>query len=269
MIRISGCSNVLGWSTSPSSSCPAAPRTSPRELRRLHVHFPEVRTVNLPDLTRFSLRSWQACALAQPTHPRAIPHLRACDVDLLDEGREGRLGLTELKGLCARHRFREVIVVQGDEPEAQALGARTPRSVELIAALHEGLPDLAIYAALDPYRASPQRERDYALEKREAGACGFFTQPFFDLRYLEVWDDLLAGETLYWGLTPILTPGNRRYWERRNRAFLPSDFEPTLAWNRDHARRVIAWAEAQRAALYFMPIRADLVDWVGGLLPTA
>jgi methylenetetrahydrofolate reductase (NADPH) len=50
-------------------------------LRILHQHFPSVRTVNIPDLLRFPLRSWEACARARAIVPRAIPHLRAMDFD--------------------------------------------------------------------------------------------------------------------------------------------------------------------------------------------
>ena len=250
----------LSFELVPRSSADLADQIS--QVRR---EFPSIQTLNLPDLTRFDLRSWQACAEAKPHLPRAIPHLRACSVDLLDRNTSGRMGLTALKGLLAQHGLDEVIVVQGDDPdEGLADGAAT--SVQLIAALRESLPDLGIYAALDPYRASPCKERDYAAEKRAAGADGFFTQPFFDLRYQEVWADLLAGERVYWGVSPVLTAGSQRYWERRNRAFLPAHFEPSMSWNRGYAQAVLDWARENEEALYFMPIRADLTEWLGGIV---
>ena len=67
-----------------------------------------------------------------------------------------------------------------------------------------------------------------ARAKIEAGADGFFTQPYFDLRLLEVWADLLPDVPTYWGVTPVLADSTRRYWERRNAAFLPRDFAPTI-----------------------------------------
>ncbi len=244
---------------------PRSPDQLRLDLCRARQAFPSVATVNLPDLPRFDLRSWEACALARATHDRALPHLRACDVDLLDRGTPGRLGLTGLKDLCVAHGFGEVIVVQGDDPSVDGASAPTT-SIELIGALRQALPELRIFAALDPYRSSPCRERDYALAKRAAGACGFFTQPFFDLRHQEVWADLLSEQAVYWGLSPILTPGSRRYWERRNRAFLPRCFEPTLAWNRAYAQGAVDWAEREGQSLYFMPIRVDVVEWLGGVL---
>ncbi len=231
------------------------------DLQQVRARFPSVDTVNLPDLVRFPLRSWDACGIARAYLPRTIPHLRACDVDLAGDGRGGRLALPALKDRLAAHDLREVIVVQGDD--AQGEGATTLQLIEALRAHDAGL---VIHAALDPYRASPRRERDYAAEKRAAGADGFFTQPFFDLRVLEVWAELFEGESVTWGLSPILSPASRRYWERRNLAFLPADFRPTLEWNRAHAARTLRWARAQGASLYVMPIRADLEDWLGGLL---
>lgn len=175
------------------------------------------------------------------------------------------MGFSTLKRHLVEADLNEVIVVQGDEPD-QGLAAGAANSLELIGALRESLPDLGIFAALDPYRSSPCREREYAAKKREAGATGFFTQPFFDLRHQEVWADLMHGERVYWGLSPVLTNGSRRYWEQRNRAFLPQRFEATMDWNRCYARDVLAWAEEQDASLYFMPIRADLTEWLGGLI---
>lgn len=173
--------------------------------------------------------------------------------------------LDQLKQHLVEAELEQVIVVQGDTQAGVAAEGVTT-SIQLIRALRETLPALTIFAALDPYRASPQRERAYAEEKREAGADGFCTQPFFDLRYQDVWADLLAGERVYWGVTPILKESTRRYWERRNRAFLPKDFEPNLAWNRRYAAQALKWAAERDACLYFLPIRADLVELLGGLV---
>ncbi|MCP5070312.1 MAG: methylenetetrahydrofolate reductase [bacterium] len=248
------------------------------DLNRIRECLPGFGTVNIPDLTRFPLRSWEACQLARGQVSRAIPHLRAMDVDLLGGqslggqslggqrpgGQSAPLSLELLKQHLVLAELDEVIVVQGDTPDGCAAGGVTT-TVELIRALRQALPQLTIYAALDPYRASPAPECAYAQEKRQAGADGFFTQPFFDLRYQDVWADLLAGERVYWGVSPVLAASTRRYWEQRNRAFLPRDFEPTLAWNRCYAERALAWADERNASLYFMPLRVDVVEILGGL----
>jgi methylenetetrahydrofolate reductase (NADPH) len=123
-----------------------------------------------------------------------------------------------------------------------------------------------VYAGFDPYRSGVRDELTYLQAKREAGADGFFSQPFFDLRLLDVWAELLAGDRVFWGVSPVLSPRTRSYWETKNRAFFPADFAPTLDWNRDFAARALSWARAAEANLYFMPIRVDLETWLGGIL---
>ena len=234
---------------------PRSPEDLRAELARAELAVPRLERVNIPDLQRFPLRSWEACQLAGSRVDTAIPHLRALDF--------AGDGLEAIKGHLAAAGLAEVILVQGEPGDDETSGPPTT-TLDAIRALRAALPDLRIWTALDPYRGSPRRELEYAQAKREAGADGFFTQPFFDLRYQEVWADLLADEIVWWGVTPVLTPANRRYWERRNCAFLPADFEATLDWNRATAARAIRWARETDARLYFMPIRVDLVDWLGG-----
>jgi len=67
-------------------------------------------------------------------------------------------------------------------------------------------------------------------------------------------------------VTPVAGERSRRYWETKNRAVFPPGFEPGLAWSREFASRALGWARARSANLYFMPIRVDLVEWLGGIL---
>lgn len=47
------------------------------EVSRL---FPDAQVINIPDLLRFPLRSWEAARLIRPIFPRVIPHIRAIDI---------------------------------------------------------------------------------------------------------------------------------------------------------------------------------------------
>ena len=228
------------------------------DLTALAAHFPGVDTVNIPDLLRFELRSWEACGQARRRFARAIPHLRAMDFS------PEALGplLAQLDG----HDLGEVLVVRGDPPQDPGRPVYPTRAEELVAALKRERPALKVYAALDPYRSGVRDELELARRKREAGADGFFSQPFFDLRLLEVWVELLAGQEVYWGLSPVVGPRARRYWETKNRAFFPADFEPTLAWSRRLAAGALALARERGTHLYFMPIRVDLGAWLDGVL---
>jgi methylenetetrahydrofolate reductase (NADPH) len=228
------------------------------DLVTVAAQFPGVDTVNIPDLLRFELRSWEACGQARRRLARAIPHLRAMD-----------FAPAELGALLAEldaHGLGEVLVVRGDPPQEPGRAVYPTRAEELVAALKRARPARKVYAALDPYRSGARDELELARRKREAGADGFFSQPFFDLRLLDVWGDLLEGQEVYWGLSPVVGPRARRYWETKNRAFFPVDFRPELGWNRRFAGRALAWARERGTNLYFMPIRVDLVAWLDGVL---
>jgi len=237
---------------------PRSPASVEAELATIAARFPGVDTVNIPDLLRFELRSWEACGHARRRLPRAIPHLRA--MDFAPDRLEPLLAALE------SHRLGEVLVVRGDPPQEPGRRVYPTRSHELIEALKRARPELTVYAALDPYRTGLRDELELAQRKRDAGADGFFSQPFFDLRLLGVWADLLGGATVYWGVTPVSGERSRRYWETKNRAVFPADFEPTLVWSRELASRALAFARERDAHLYFMPIRVELVEWLGDVL---
>jgi methylenetetrahydrofolate reductase (NADPH) len=237
------------------------PRSLPSleaELRLVRQRFPAVDTVNVPDLLRFPVRSWEACRMARAFVPRAIPHLRSMD---FDPEKPFPLG-----DWLAEAGIDSVLVVAGDPPQDLSRRVYPTRPVDLIRAIRRDAPGLTVYAGFDPYRSGIRAELEGIEAKLAAGARGLFSQPFFDLRLLAVWADLLAGREVWWGLTPVLAAGTRRYWETKNRAVFPARFAPTLEWNRALARDALAWAREHAAPLYFMPIRANLVAWLGGLL---
>jgi methylenetetrahydrofolate reductase (NADPH) len=228
------------------------------DLETIEREFPAIRMVNIPDLLRFDLRSWDACAMAIAGLDRAVPHLRAMDFPAKAAG--------ELASRLSGLGLREALIVRGDAPQDLARPVHSTTSAELIRALKEVDPELRLYAVFDPYRRGLRAELDELKEKIEAGAAGLFTQPFFDLRFMQVCADVLPDIEIFWGLAPVLTAGNRRYWEVKNRAFFPADFKPSLAWNRAFAASCIEWAKETEENLYFMPIRLGLSEYLGGLI---
>jgi methylenetetrahydrofolate reductase (NADPH) len=228
------------------------------DLRLLQESFSTIRTVNIPDLLRFHLRSWQACRIASNVVPRAIPHLRAMDFASDDVGR--LVEYLEDAGLD------EILIIRGDPP--QDLGHRmfATRSVDLIRGMRKAMPGARIYSAIDPYRASVQAEMEHAARKIDAGSDGFFTQPFFDLRLMDIWAELLHGSEVYWGVSSATTMRTRRYWEAKIGAFFPGKFEPTVEWNQKFAGDVLRWAEERDTNLYFMPMRTDIMTFLGSVI---
>lgn len=229
-----------------------------RDLQKLREHFPSIDTINIPDLLKFSLRSWVACSQAKRLFPHAIPHLRAIDFDL-----DKPFPLVET---FAQNGIDRVLVIAGDQPQDMSRRVFRTGSVELIRAIKRQMPAMKIYAGIDPYRTGIKNELDYVRRKLDAGAEGFFTQPFFDLRLMEIYHDLLAGIETFWGISPVMSVRCRDYWDNLNNAIFPPDFAPTLEWNRCFAGRALEFARQTDSSLYFMPIRVDLVEYLEGIL---
>jgi methylenetetrahydrofolate reductase (NADPH) len=93
------------------------------------------------------------------------------------------------------------------------------------------------------------------------------SQPFFDLRLLEIYAEYLEGKNIFWGTSPVLTAGNQRYWESRNRAVFPRSFRPDIFWNVTFARQVIDFCDRNGFNLYLMPINVDLQTYLAGIWP--
>lgn len=228
------------------------------QLDEIREHFPAIDTINVPDVLRFSMRSWQGCAQARPRFAHTIPHIRAMDVDL-----ERPL---EVGPFLEEHGIGEVLVVTGDAPVDMNHRIYRSTSVDVIRKFRRELPGVKVYAALDPYRQSFVAELEYARRKLEAGASGLFTQPMFDLRLLDIYRELLAGVEVFWGVTSVLSDRSAHYWRTRNRAVFPADFTPTPEWNRRLARGALERIAEADGNLYFMPIRAGVREYLEGIL---
>ena len=232
--------------------------TLKQEMQLVQDNFPNIDTINIPDLLKFPLRSWDACIQAKEFFVHTIPHLRAIDFDLS-------------KPFPLVETFREngidsVLVIAGDQPQDMSRRVFRTTSVELIRTLKAQMPELKVYAGIDPYRSGIKTELDYVKRKFDAGAEGFFTQPFFDLRLMEIYHDLLSGVETYWGISPVMSVRSKDYWDNLNNAIFPPDFEPTLEWNRNFAKRALAFCKGADSSIYFMPIRVDLVRYLDGII---
>ena len=232
--------------------------TLKQEMQLVQNNFPNIETINIPDLLKFPLRSWDACIQAKEFFVHTIPHLRAIDFDLSKP--------FPLVEKFRKNGIESVLVIAGDQPQDMSRRVFRTTSVELIRALKAQIPELKIYAGIDPYRSGIKTELDYVKRKLDAGAEGFFTQPFFDLRLMEIYHDLLSGVETYWGISPVMSVRSKDYWDNLNNAIFPPDFEPTLEWNRRLAKQAMAFAGQTGANIYFMPIRIDLVEYLQGIL---
>lgn len=223
--------------------------------------FPAIRIINVPDLARFPLRSWEACDILADNAPgrgfSLMPHIRAIDFDL-----------SEPFPLAAHFRaagISRVLVIAGDPPKDKSRKTYPTGTADFIKKLKIEMPEMEVYAAFDPYRSNIRYELDYVRAKEEAGASGFMSQPFFDLRLLEIYAEFLEGKTVFWGVSPVLSEGNRNYWESRNRAIFPKGFRCDPAWNAAFGRRVLDFCRNSGFHLYLMPINIDLHTYLDSL----
>ena len=227
--------------------------------------YPAINSINVPDLPRFSIRSWEGCAAVRAAgidpNITLIPHLRARDFSLNEP--------FPLTDFFRDQGIRRALVIAGDPEPGRSDDGFESSTIGLIKKIRAELPELEVYTAFDPYRTNIRFELDYLAAKEAAGAVGFMSQPFFDLRLLEIYAEFLEGKKVFWGTSPVLTKGNQRYWESRNRAVFPRSFRPDLAWNTSFARELMNFCLQNGFNLYFMPINLDLKTYLAGIWPAS
>ena len=126
---------------------------------------------------------------------------------------------------------------------------------------------MRVYAALDPYRTGMSQELRQVERKLVAGAHGVFTQPFFDLRLMDAFADIVPeGAEVWWGATTVTEEGSLNYWQTRNHAIFPRSFELTMDWDRRFAAQLLAFARAQGQHAYFMPVKTDVGAYLQGIV---
>lgn len=227
------------------------------ELALLQQYKDKIDVINIPDLLRFETRSWQGAAIATEYFTQAMPHIRAMDINLNEE--------LPMKEYLREHDIREVLVIEGDPPQRMTHAVYPTESTDVIRKFREEMPEVDVYAGVDQYRSSMREELYRVHRKVQAGAKGFFTQPFYDMRFLEIYADMLEGLEVYWGVSPVMNAGSQSYWERKNNVVFPHAFEPGLEWSVDFSRAILEWAEKMEANVYLMPIRTNLEEYLVGV----
>lgn len=228
------------------------------EVEKISKNLKKVNAINIPDLLRFELRSWVACGYVKPYFQNAIPHFRAVDINLNEP--------LPMADFLKEDHFKEIIVISGDIPQDMSRKMYPSDVLDVIKKFKREIPGIKIYAAFDPYRQGIHKELEYAHAKRDAGADGFFTQPFFDIRLFDIYSELLKPYEVFWGVSPVLSLNSKNYWETRNKVVFPDHFSPTLEWNREFAKTVLGRITAVNGNAYFMPIKASILDCFNGIL---
>jgi len=227
------------------------PRSSESLLEEAGIaaEYPRITHINIPDITRFPIRSVQAVSLIEERFGDRfiyVPHVRASHPTTCS---------------CTFPSGR-ALVVQGDE---DGMICKPWTSMGYIQTLSRYV-DVA--ATLDPYRGSVERELRNLAEKYVAGARGFFTQPFFSLEQVQFWETLLPRHyEIFYGVSPVTTESSVNYWKEKNHAVFPTHFPLSLSAQATFARRVIRFVSKRHStfsyrAVYLMPIRIPVGEYL-------
>ncbi len=228
------------------------------ELNLVKTSFRQITAVNIPDLLRFEIRSWVACEVVNKYCNKCIPHIRAIDFDLKSD--------FKLKEYFQKNNINEILVIRGDDPQVMTKKIYPTTTVEFSKKIKKEIPDIKIYGGIDQYRSNIRDELEYINRKIDAGIDGFFTQPFFDIRLLEIYAEKIETKNIYWGISPVISEQSKLYWETRNRAVFPKDFEHNLEWNVKFSKKVLEFSKNNNYNVYFMPIKIDLKEYLTRIL---
>jgi methylenetetrahydrofolate reductase (NADPH) len=229
-----------------------------QDVRKVAENLKLVDAITVPELEDLEIRSLTACGIIQSVFSRAVPCFRALEFAPQEP--------LPMASCLAEKEFKEVIVVSGEPPRGLFGQARPSGLLEIIRKFKKEVPGLKVYTGFDPYRQEPQKEMDYARMKLDAGADGFFTQPFFSLELMEKYLEILEPYEVFWGLSPVLTSESKSYWEARNHAVFPADFQPTLGWNRELFEKALKEIGKRDGNACFMPIKAPIPECFEGIL---
>ncbi len=231
------------------------------EIKRVKDKFGNVvDAINIPDIEKFPFDSWQGCDLGKDYFQNIIPHFRAKYIH--------KDKPFVFKDCLVKNDIKEILVIAGDPPEdpddPKFFNSST---LDIIKKFRKELPQIKVYAGIDQYRGDLKSEIKYAKEKLAAGAQGFFTNPFFDMDFMKLYEKYLEGIEIFWGICPVNTKSSQRYWEKRNNVIFPPNFTPSNEWSRSFARESLKFAQdRKKASLYFMPIIVDVEEYLTGIL---
>ena len=228
------------------------------ELEMVRERFSSIDTLNIPDILKFDVRIPEACGVAVSYFSRIVPHIRAVSINKEEP--------FSYRDFFAKNGIREVLVVLGDNPEIVSKSDFPCTSIELIEKIKREAPELTVYAAIDQWRSSFEEEMEYVSRKRAAGADGFFTQPFFDFELMEDYAKKLGDTQVFWGVAPVIRESSKHYWETKNNIRFPRDFECTMDWNKDFARKMLQRTTTENFHVYFCPITVDFVEYLTGIV---
>lgn len=217
--------------------------------------FPFVTSVNVPEIRRLPIKSFEPSLNLLENSVPATPHFRM--IDRSEKELIGKISLLVRAGL------KQVLLIGGDPPKDNPdfvpSGLTTLQGIR---AVKREFPNLKVFAGLDPYRNPFREELDYAFRKQEAGADGFYTQPFFSVGMLELWAEQLPDTEIWFGIAPIYTERSRNYWERVNKVVFPPNFSFDRNYNTRLARQLLVTISETKARACLQPVANGALEYL-------
>jgi methylenetetrahydrofolate reductase (NADPH) len=220
-----------------------------KEAKIMLQQYPEISGINIPDINKLAIRSYEAADILLEEKIDIIPHIRSID-NPLDDSLEIIRKMID-KGLSA------LLVVKGDDPSDETKKMFSVTSIDIVKKMKSIYPKIKIYCALDQYRTSYEEELEYCKRKIDAGADGFFTQPFFDKELAEKYLQKMKNTEIFIGISPVTSEKSLLYWKNRNKAIFPNDFKVDLDSNCELAKEIMALADSYNQHTYLMPIKIE------------
>lgn len=207
--------------------------------------------INVPDIQRFAVRSWEVGSKINRSEYGFIPHFRAYNFSL----KSG-----DIFKIIEENKLDQVLLISGDPPE-NIKQAHNTNVLDLIKSVRQKFPKLTIHVGFDAYRNSIKKECNYIFRKIDAGANSLFSQPFYDARMIEIYATHLQELEIFIGLCPVVTKSSMNYWQVKNKIIFPATFKPNYEWNINFANEAISIAQDMGFNIYFMPIKINLKDY--------
>jgi 5,10-methylenetetrahydrofolate reductase len=220
--------------------------------------FKQIDMINIPDILRLKIRSYDmAKQLCQQTI-NSIPHIRIIDFS--------EQALMALMDHLYQHGVKNVLLVSGDPPPNPLQPIFKHALPTIIEKIKTQTPNLTIFAACDPYRQNFQQEIKYCKDKLNAGASGLFTQPIFNPHLTELLIEQCLPCQWFIGISPVLTEKSFNYWVTRNNVVFSPTFKQTLDYNIELGKKILKQCKEANQHNYIMPIKTDIKSYLSGLL---
>ncbi len=213
--------------------------------------------INIPDIKRLNIRSYDAVSFLLKHNIRCLPHIRAQDASI-----NTHLNIIET---LVEIGLKEILIISGDPVSETSKPLYKTTVINLVSAIKTKFSFLNVYCGIDPYRQSINDEFDYANKKLQAGADGLFSQPFFDPELLDTYLCQFSNTSFFAGIAPVTKQSSYEYWVNVNNVTFPEEFQLDLDYNCKLAQRLISLAKSYDQHCYLMPIKTPVGQFLDGV----